>query len=90
MIYVCQIIWKPTVVSTVLLLSAGFSVFVYWKFAVLYMECTICKPNLILPTHVLYISSGHFCAPEYCSVFARIQMSSAYTVYVLYLEHFSK
>ena len=23
---------------------------------------------LFLPTHVLYISSGHFCAPEYCSV----------------------
>ena len=53
------------------------------------VQITVYIPYLFLPTHVLYISSGHFCAPEYCSVFARIQMSSAYTVYVLYLEHFS-
>ena len=35
-------------------------------------------------THVLYISVGSFCAPEYFSVFAEIEMSSACIVDVLY------
>ena len=36
-------------------------------------------------THVLYISSGNFCAPEYCSVFDRIKMFSAYIQWSYYI-----
>ena len=85
-------------------LSAGFSIFVYQKCAVhgvhnlrpctgffslsIAVNITVYIPYLFLPFHVLYISSGHFCALEYCSVFAGIYMSSAFTVCVLFVAHF--
>ena len=48
------------------------------------VQITVYIPYLFLPTHVLYISSGHFCAPEYCSVFAGIQLVSAVLQQVAY------
>ena len=45
----------------------------YWIF--ISGHITVYLPYLFLPTHVLYISSGQFCTPKYCSVFAGIQMS---------------
>ena len=88
--------------STVL--SAGFSIFVHWKFAVNRVHNLRLCTEFIFPvysrkyyslytgsflpthTHVRYISRGNFCAPEYCSVFAGIQLASA--VYSRWLIHY--
>ena len=82
--------------STVL--SAGFSIFVHWKFAENRVHNLRLCTEFIFPvysrkyyslytgsflptqTHVRYISRGNFCAPEYCSVFAGIQLASAVSV----------
>ena len=88
-------------------LSAGFSIFVYWTFAVhglhnlrpwtgflfpvnsrlYYGLYSILE--FILPTNGPSISGGLFCAPEYCSVFAVIQMYTADTERLFKITHFS-
>ena len=49
---------------------------------------TVYVTDLFLPIHVLYISSGLFCAPQYCSVFAGIQMALACTYTVRWAYYF--
>ena len=58
----------------------------FFYFRSIAVNITVYLPYLFLPTHVQYIFSGHFCAPEYCSIFAGIQMSLAYTVCLLHIH----